>query len=261
MAQTWFLGLAPLPELRSGFLLSAPLSRLGLGKKNCAAFLLRSCHRRRRCFCAIVVAMGSSLTSSCPVLVLQCLVLFNSTNYHNWVPRMCLHIRGVRLWEFLTGELSCLPPPSALAQPVIMEKLRLLRRRCLLQIMMISCLRMGLSFVHIGPDLMRMLGVVQLLWPVWRIDFLLRLWSLSRLIRCGLFFTITMSPEDSLLFLLLFIKSSFFAKVMLPLMISLINFVLFDVRPTLLVLSCLMPPVGHARIRRLPLSFIARITY
>jgi hypothetical protein len=51
--------------------------------------------------------------------MLQCPVLFNGTNYHDLVPRTRLHMCGLRLWEFLTGELPCSPSP---AQPVIMEK-------------------------------------------------------------------------------------------------------------------------------------------
>jgi hypothetical protein len=51
------------------------------------------------------------------VPVLRCLVLFNGTNYRDWVPRM----RGL-LWDFLTGELPCPPSPSAPARPVISEK-------------------------------------------------------------------------------------------------------------------------------------------
>jgi hypothetical protein len=35
---------------------------------------------------------------------------------------MCLHIRGLRLWNFLTSELPCPQSPSAPAQPVITEK-------------------------------------------------------------------------------------------------------------------------------------------
>jgi hypothetical protein len=66
--------------------------------------------------------MGSSLTSSGPVPVLRCPVLFNGTNYHDWVPRMRLHMHGLRLWDFLTSELPCPPSPSAPAQPVISEK-------------------------------------------------------------------------------------------------------------------------------------------
>jgi hypothetical protein len=62
-----------------------------------------------------------SSTSSGLVPVLRCPVLFNGTNYRDWVPRMRLHMRGVRLWDFLTGELPC-PPSSAPAHPVISEK-------------------------------------------------------------------------------------------------------------------------------------------
>jgi hypothetical protein len=66
--------------------------------------------------------MVSSLTSSSHVPVLQCSVLFNGTNYRDWVPRMRLHMRELHLWDFLMGELFCPPSPSALAQPVISEK-------------------------------------------------------------------------------------------------------------------------------------------
>jgi hypothetical protein len=66
--------------------------------------------------------MVSSSTSSGPVLVLRCPVLFNGTNYRDWVPRMHLHMRELRLWNFLTGGLPYPPSPSAPAQPVISEK-------------------------------------------------------------------------------------------------------------------------------------------
>jgi hypothetical protein len=66
--------------------------------------------------------MVSSSTSSGPVPVLQCPVLFNGTNYRDWVPRMHLHMCGLRLWDFLTDELPCPLSPSAPAQPVISDK-------------------------------------------------------------------------------------------------------------------------------------------
>jgi hypothetical protein len=66
--------------------------------------------------------MDSFSTSSGHVPVLRCPVLFNDTNYHDWVPRMRLHMRGLRLWDFLMGELPCPPSPSTFAQPVISEK-------------------------------------------------------------------------------------------------------------------------------------------
>jgi hypothetical protein len=66
--------------------------------------------------------MDSSSTSSSSIPVLRCLVIFNDTNYCGWVPRMCLHMRGLRLWEFLTGELPYPLSPSAPVQHVISEK-------------------------------------------------------------------------------------------------------------------------------------------
>jgi hypothetical protein len=51
---------------------------------------------------------------------------------------------------------------------------------------MIVWLRISLNFVHMRLDLMRMFRLVQFLWLVWRINFLLILWILSGLIRCGL---------------------------------------------------------------------------
>jgi hypothetical protein len=136
----------------------------------------------------------------------------------------------------------------------------LLTRRDLLQIMIITWLHMRLSFMHTGLGLMRMIGLVRFLWLVWRIVFLLILWSLSGLIRCELFFTTAMNSQDSLLFLLLFVRSSFFAMVMILLILSSIGSLLFDFRLTLLVLSCLLTLVSHARIRRLLLSFITCMT-
>jgi hypothetical protein len=66
--------------------------------------------------------MVSSWTSSGPVPVLRCPVLFNGTNHRDWVPHMRLHMRRLSLWDFLKGELPCPPSPTALAQPVISEK-------------------------------------------------------------------------------------------------------------------------------------------
>jgi hypothetical protein len=56
--------------------------------------------------------------------------------------------------------------------------------------------------------------------------------------------------------LLLFIMSSFFARVMLQLRISLISFLLLGASLTLLVVSCPLPHVHPAEIRQLHLSFI-----
>jgi hypothetical protein len=49
-------------------------------------------------------------------------VLFDGTNCSDWAPRMCLHMCGLRLWDFLTRELPCPPHSSAPVEPVITEK-------------------------------------------------------------------------------------------------------------------------------------------
>jgi hypothetical protein len=63
--------------------------------------------------------MGSSLTSSDSVPILRCPVLFDGTNYRDWVPRTRLHMRGLRLWHFLTTELPCPSRPSGPTELVI----------------------------------------------------------------------------------------------------------------------------------------------
>jgi hypothetical protein len=85
-------------------------------------FLYAFAIAHRCCSYALVVAMGSSSTSSSLVPMLRCPVVFNGTNYRDWVPRIRLHIRGLHLWEFLTGELPCPSPPSTPMQPFILEK-------------------------------------------------------------------------------------------------------------------------------------------
>jgi hypothetical protein len=85
---------------------------------------------------------------------------------------------------------------------------------------------------------------------------LLILWSLSGLIRCDLFFVRNMSLLDNLPILLLFVRSSFFDRVTLSLVTSLLSFLLFGVSLTLLTLNCLLPLASSAEIRRLHLSFI-----
>ncbi|WVZ48897.1 hypothetical protein U9M48_000291 [Paspalum notatum var. saurae] len=66
--------------------------------------------------------MAPSTSSNGGVPVLHCALLFDGTNYRVWVPRMRWHMRGLRLWEFLTGELPCPPCPQAPANPVVPEK-------------------------------------------------------------------------------------------------------------------------------------------
>jgi hypothetical protein len=59
-------------------------------------------------------------------------MLFNGTNYCDWVPRMPLHMQGLRLWEFLMNELPYSPSSSASALPDILEKATAAEKKMLL---------------------------------------------------------------------------------------------------------------------------------
>jgi hypothetical protein len=106
----------------------ACIRTIGYSEKKPFCFCLCRCFSyafvvARRCSsCALIVVMGSSLTSSDLVPVLRCSVFFNGINYHNWISRICLYMRRLHLWEFLMGELPCLPPPLVPAQSMISEK-------------------------------------------------------------------------------------------------------------------------------------------
>jgi hypothetical protein len=81
-----------------------------------AAFPLRPCHG------LLLFGMASPSVPSGGVQIARCPVLFNGTNYHDWVPRLRWHMRGLRLWEFLTGDMPCPPPPVAPVRPTIPDK-------------------------------------------------------------------------------------------------------------------------------------------
>ena len=49
-------------------------------------------------------------------------VLFNGTNYRDWVPRLRWHMRGLHLWEFIPGNMPCPPPPVVPVKPIIPNK-------------------------------------------------------------------------------------------------------------------------------------------
>lgn len=109
-------------------------------------------------------------------------------------------------------------------------------RSCLLIMMILH--RMSLSLLHTRHGLMRMLELLLFLLLEWRTGFRLILLSLILHISCGPFFVSAMSPLVSLPFLQSFVKSSLFDRVMVQLMTSMLRFLLFGARLTLLVLSC-----------------------
>jgi hypothetical protein len=111
-------------------------------------------------------------------------VLFNDTNYHNWVPRMHLHTRGVRLWEFSTSKLPCLPSPSAPNHPVITEKTTAAEKKLITDYddRLASYESQFCAYkTWLDEDARADYWLCD---STWRIDFLLILWSLRELIRC-----------------------------------------------------------------------------
>jgi hypothetical protein len=118
-------------------------------------------------------------------------MLFNGTNYRDWVPHMRLHMRGLHLCDFLMGELPYPPSPSAPAQPVISEKTTTAEKEKLL------------------TDYEDRLASYESQFHAYMT------WVLSGLIRYGLFFIRSMSLLDSLPILLLFVRSNFFVRVTL----------------------------------------------
>ncbi|WVZ64342.1 hypothetical protein U9M48_013875 [Paspalum notatum var. saurae] len=66
--------------------------------------------------------MAPSTPSNGGVPVFRCPLLFDGTNYRVWVPPMRWHMRGLRLWKFLTGELSCPPAPTVPVPPTIPDQ-------------------------------------------------------------------------------------------------------------------------------------------
>ena len=65
---------------------------------------------------------SSTVLSSGGVQIMRCPVLFNGTNYRDWVPCLRWHMRGLRLWEFITGDISCPSPPVVPVKPTIPDK-------------------------------------------------------------------------------------------------------------------------------------------
>nr|BAJ89553.1 predicted protein [Hordeum vulgare subsp. vulgare] len=57
------------------------------------------------------------MSSSSYVVVPRCSVVFDGTNYAEFVGFMCIHMRGLLLWGVLSGELPCPPCPVAPVAP------------------------------------------------------------------------------------------------------------------------------------------------
>src|SRR3954466_573219 len=57
-------------------------------------------------------------SSSGYVAIPRCPVVFDGANYPDFAAFMRVHMRGLRLWGVLSGEVSCLPCPTAPMAPL-----------------------------------------------------------------------------------------------------------------------------------------------
>jgi hypothetical protein len=87
---------------------------------HCCALLCFCCALLCSVFLVSCSEMASpSVPPSGGAQIPRCPVIFDGTNYHEWVPHMRWHMRGLQLWEFLSGELPCPVLPDRPVQPVI----------------------------------------------------------------------------------------------------------------------------------------------
>jgi hypothetical protein len=57
-------------------------------------------------------------SSSGYVAISRCLVIFDGENYRDFAAFMRVHMRGLRLWGVLSGEVSCPPCPTPPLAPI-----------------------------------------------------------------------------------------------------------------------------------------------
>jgi hypothetical protein len=57
-------------------------------------------------------------TSSGYVAIPRCPVIFDGANYADFAAFMRVHMRGLRLWGVLSGEVPCPPRPTAPTAPI-----------------------------------------------------------------------------------------------------------------------------------------------
>jgi hypothetical protein len=62
--------------------------------------------------------MSSSSSSSGYLAIPRCPVIFDGANYSDFAAFMRIHMRGLRLWGVLSGEVPCPPHPTAPTAPI-----------------------------------------------------------------------------------------------------------------------------------------------
>jgi hypothetical protein len=58
-------------------------------------------------------------SSSGYIAIPRCAIIFDGVNYPNFAAFMRIHMRGLRLWGVLSGEVSCPPYPTTPMAPIL----------------------------------------------------------------------------------------------------------------------------------------------
>jgi hypothetical protein len=174
---------------------------------------------------------------------------------------MHLHMCELHLWDFLTGELPYPSSHSAPAQPVISEKTTAAENERLLADYEDRLASYESQFhayrTWLDEDARAGSVLTASMEDCFTADIMDFEWTHQM---CS-FFIRNMSLLANLPILLLFVRSSLFARVTLQLRISLISFLLFGASLTLLALNYPLPHVRPVEIRQLHLSFIGPTTF
>jgi len=203
--------------------------------------------------------MSSSVPSSGGVQITRCPVLFNGTNYRDWVPRLRWHMRGLRLWEFLTGDIPCPPPPSVPVRPIISDKATDAEKTKLLDEYDASMESYASQFAAYRTWLDEDARAGAVLAASMEEHLSVDIVGFDHAHQVGLFFVSVMSLLVSVPILLLYVRNSYCAKVILQL-ISILRCLPCGASLILLVLHYHPALVTRVRLRRLLSRLGALIT-
>jgi hypothetical protein len=220
-----------------------PLSAYSLTVARCFSFALSP----------LIVAVWDGVSFRSVIRLTQYPVIFNGTNYRYWVPCLRWHMRDLCLWKFLTGDIPCPPPPVAPKRPTIRDKAADDVKTTLLDeyntcmesyASQFAAYRIWLDKdAQAGPVLAASMEE-HLSADIVNFDH-----AFSSVV--GFFFVSVMSPPASLPVLLLYVKNSYCARVILQLRISMLRCLQCGIRLIPLVLHYHPALVTRVRLSRL----------
>jgi hypothetical protein len=174
---------------------------------------------------------------------------------------MCLHMRGLHLWDFLMGELPCPSSPSAPAQPVISEKTTAAEKEQLLADYKDRLASYESQFHAYMTWLDEDSHAGSVLTASMEDRFAVDIMDFEQTHQMWSFIYQKYGSTGQSNYLAAIHQEQLLRQGTIQLRISLISFLLFGASLTLLALSYPLPPVSPAEIRQLHLSFIGPTTF